>query len=100
MCGAPRSWTNTSIGGILAKERARHACVIQMDVREENLADVADRDALSTEGLLQAGVGRRWSGIDQRNAGGAVENGGRDDLRDAQKVQIDVVKSGGKRQHG
>ena len=42
-------------------------------------------------------VGR--SRIDDGHAGRVVKDGGRNDFRDAEKVQVDVIESGGKRQH-
>ena len=91
-CGAPRSWTYTSIAGILPKDRADSACVVEMDVRQQHLMDVADSDAPVRERRAQAREGRRRTGIHERDAGRTLEDRGRDDLGVSEEVQIDEIE--------
>ena len=50
MWRAPFSCTNTSIAGVLAHERTDCSGMVEVNVREEDLAHVAEADPFAAEG--------------------------------------------------
>jgi hypothetical protein len=78
--------------GILSHERPGRAGVIEMDMREQDVPHIPHRHALLLERPLQVFDRGRRTWIDERNAGRAVQNRRRDDFRDAEKVEVDIVE--------
>ena len=66
MCRAPRSWTNTSIAGIQLHQRPGRARVVEVDVRQQHLPHVRDRDPLRAS--APSGDRRAWSTDRDRRA--------------------------------
>ena len=73
---------------MLAEDRAAGAGVIEVDVGEEDRLDVAESEAAERELLAQDRERAGGPGIDQRDAAGAFEDPGRDDLRRALEAEI------------
>ena len=69
------------------------AGVIEVDVGDEDLAHVAETDALLLERRRQVPQRRRRPGVDEGDAGRPVEDRRRDDLGTAEKVEVDVIES-------
>ena len=68
------------------------ARVIQVDVRHEDLAHVLEDDALAGQRRGELRNRRRRPRVDERDAGGAVQDRRGDDLRTAEEVEVDVVE--------
>ena len=85
---------------IFADECSRRARVVEMDVRQQDLADIRDGHALAPQRQLEVVERRRRARIDQRDTRGAVKDDGRNDFRHPQEIEIDVIKSGSKGDHG
>jgi len=85
---------------MLPHERARAPGVIEVDVRQQQLPDVRDRDPLPLQGRTQVLERRGRPGIDQRDVSRCLEDGGGDDLGAAKKVEVDLIKPGGECRHG
>ena len=83
--------------GVLADHRPGCACVIEMDVREQQLPDIGEPDAPAPERRAQRFDRRRGTRIDQRDAARPLQHRCGDDLRLSEKVQIDVVEARGER---
>jgi hypothetical protein len=62
--------------------------MIEMDVREQHRAHIGERDAAAAELGLERGPGGRGAGIDERRAAPAVQEGRRDDLALAEKLEV------------
>ena len=74
--------------------------VIEVDMGQQDLPDVRQGDARARRAAaLSPGRVVVGPGIDERNAAGGLQDGGRDDSGTAQKVQVDVVDAGGERGH-
>ena len=90
-CGAPRSWTNTSMSGFsltsvpVHPAWSRWMCVSR--IWRTSAIAIPLRSSVRSE-RRQAG---RRSGIDQRHAARPMEHGCRDDVRVTEKVEVDVV---------
>ena len=85
--------------GILAYERTGDPGMIKMNVGQQNLANVANADALPLQCRGQGVVSRRRSGIDERHPGGTMKDRGRDDLGRAKKIEVNIIESGCQRLH-
>ena len=83
-----------------ADQHAARARVIEVDMRQEQGGDVADENSGPRELFTKARQRARRTRIDEGDAGRVVKDRCRNDFREAQKVQVDVIKSGGERQHG
>ena len=88
-------------GRVLPHQRAGGARMVEMDVRQEELADIAEADALRAS-APPAGCRAMVDGPGSMSAtpDGALKDGRRNDLGMPEKVEIDVVKPGGKCGHG
>jgi len=75
-------------------ERARHARVIEMHVRQEDMRDVREADAEAIQPEFERGETRRRPRIDDRHTSGVTDDGGRDDVRTASELQVDPAKAG------
>jgi hypothetical protein len=84
---------------MLAHQRASRAGMIEVDVRQQDRLDLARRHAAGFEAGDQVGQAAGRPGIDQRDAAGAVEHGGRDHLRRALKTEIYVPQTWGENSH-
>ena len=71
--------------------RAGGAGVIEMDMRQQHRANIAQREAAIAQSALEHGQARRRARIDQRDAVGALQDRGRDHARAASEMEIDVV---------
>src|SRR5687768_2839887 len=67
--------------------------MIQMDVCEQQVADVAHAEPSFGEPPFQHRQRRRRPWIDQRHSACAVQEGGGDDFGVAEKLQVDVVET-------
>jgi hypothetical protein len=85
---------------VLPYERTGHPSVVEVDVGQQNLPDIGDGDSLPAKGFFETLVRGRRSGIDERHTRRVVKDCGGYDFGDSEKVQVDVIESGGKRQHG
>ena len=84
---------------IPADERACHACVIQVHVRQENVRDVGETNAESIQAELERIETRCRPGIDQRDASRVTDHGGGDDVGAASEFQVDPGEAGCKDGH-
>jgi len=84
---------------VLLDDRADRSRVIEVNVRQQDLAHVFPPDPLPAQGRRQRRHGRRRAGIHEGDAGRAVKDGGSDDLRTSEEVQVDVVDAGSKHGH-
>jgi len=84
---------------VLTGDRSRRARVIEVDMREQQLPHVAETDAAVVERRCQRRHRRRRPRVEQRDAGRAVQDRRRDDLRASQEVEIEVVETCGERGH-
>ena len=84
---------------VLAHQRPRDARVIEVDVRQQNRAQIGDADARA----LELGAQRRQragrAGVDERDPAGAINDHGGDDARGAQEMQIEIRKSRSESDH-
>ncbi len=76
---------------VLTHERPGDARVVEMDVGQEQLADVGDADSLAPERGSQGVERGRRPRVDERHPARALQDGGRDDLGISKKVEVDVV---------
>ena len=81
-------------------ERAGRTGMIQVDVRQQQRANVRHRDACPVEFPRQHGQCARWSGIDQCNAARPVQHRRRYDARYAKKTEVEIRESLSERDHG
>ncbi len=84
---------------VLLDETAGAPGMVQVDVGQQNLPDVRDPDTAALKGGAKRRQARRRSGINQRHTARPVEHGGRDDVRVAEKVEVDVVDAWGEADH-
>jgi hypothetical protein len=70
-------------------DRAGGAGVIEMDVREQQFADIGHADAALFEAGRQYRKATGGTGIDQRDAAGIVYHRGRDRAETSLKLQVD-----------
>ena len=77
---------------VLLENRSDGSRVVQVDVGHEDLPHVLEPDALPRQRGRELRDGGRRAGIDQRDAGGPVENRRGDDLGPAEEVEIDIVE--------
>ena len=74
--------------------------MVEVNVREEDLAHVAEAMSLCDRSARRRfPMCRRWAGIDERDAGGAVNDSRRDDFRNPEEIQVDVVQAGCQHRH-
>ena len=66
--GAPTAETCTVQRGVLADEDACRARVVEVDVGEQQVADVAGARAARAEGCAKRGNARRGAAVEQREA--------------------------------
>jgi hypothetical protein len=81
------------------EQRARHARVIEMHVRQEDVRHVREADAEAIQAEIERGEARRRARIDERDTSGVTDNGGGDDVRTASELQVDPAKAGRKNGH-
>ena len=84
---------------LFVHERPRGPRVVEVDVRQEDRADVANVVPESAQPRSQGRQRRRWPGIDDRNAPVAVDHHRRDDLLDAEELDVDEADPGGEHAH-
>ena len=77
---------------MLLEDGADRPGVVEVNVRDQNLPDVAEADALFLQRRGQVREGRRRPRIDERHTGGSVEDRGGDDLGTAEEVEVDVIE--------
>ena len=65
--------------GMLSHENAGSARVVEMDVREEKMANVSELEATFGEPCLQRGNARRRTAVEERGSVVGVEQVARDD---------------------
>ena len=75
---------------VLAREGAGGTGVIEMDVREQNRAHVADLDPAAREAAAQRRQRGGRTRIDERGARRPVQHRRRDHAADAEKIEVDV----------
>jgi hypothetical protein len=80
--------------GLPAHERARGARVIEMDVTEQQVAHVRERDPVLGETGLERGDRRRRTSVEERRAFVRVEEVGRDGSLAALVVKVDRLEHG------
>jgi hypothetical protein len=80
-------------------DRAGCARVIEMNVGEEEMANVFETDPFPRQLRRKVIDGSFGSGIDQRHAGRTVKDGGRNNLGPAEKCEINVVEAGSESGH-
>jgi len=68
-----------------------------MDVGEQQLPHIGDRNALVLQREPQRLDRSRGSRIDERHAISATQDGGGDDVRPAEEQQIDIIEPRGER---
>jgi hypothetical protein len=76
-------------GRVLAHERACGACVVQVDVAEQQVADVRQCEVVLGEARLQRVDRRRGAAVEDRGAVIGVEDVRADALLDALVVEVD-----------
>src|SRR6185436_20450276 len=77
-------------------QRPGGAGVIEVDVREQHRAQIADAYSRLAQPGPQHRQRRRGARVDERGPAGAVEDDGRDDPRHAEEVQVEIRKPGRK----
>ena len=75
---------------VLARQRAGDAGMIEVDVGQEDRADVGDLDAAAREATAQRRQRGRRTRIDQRGAACAVQDHRCDDAVHAEEIEVDV----------
>jgi hypothetical protein len=75
---------------MLVDERPGGACVVEVDVREQHRPEIGDRETRAGQRGAQRRQRARRPGIDDRRAARPVHDDGRDDARDAEKIEIEV----------
>ena len=98
-CVAPRSWTNTSIAGFSLTSVPVHPAWSRWMCVSRIWRTSAIRDTAALQRRTERRQARRRSGIDQRHAARPMEHGRRDDVRVAEKVEVDVVDACGEADH-
>jgi hypothetical protein len=78
---------------VLLDDRSDGAGVIEVDVRHQDLADVLEANPFPRQRSGQVRQRRGRAGIDQRHAGGSVQDRRGDDLRPPEEREIDVVEA-------
>jgi hypothetical protein len=77
---------------VLAGEEARRACMVEVDVREQQVAEVPDSETVFRQaGLQRIDAGRR-STIDQRRLA-AGQQVGRDDPGVTEEVEVEELRA-------
>ena len=88
-CGAPTGETCTCNAGILAHEHARGARVVEVDVREQEMADVGQLQAARRETGFERVDARRRPAVEQRRPVRRVEEIARDNALATEMEQVD-----------
>src|SRR5581483_10094518 len=73
---------------VAADDGARGAGMVEMDVREKQVADFPERGAAFTEPFLEAVERRRWSAVEEKRAARAVEHVDADRALCTQEPQV------------
>ena len=81
------------------EDRSCRPCMIEMDVREKDLADILKAHRFAFERRFQRLKRRRWPRVDQCDACRAVKDSRGNQLRATKKVQVDIVNTRGERRH-
>ena len=84
---------------MIANERASDACVVQVDMRQQNIPDMAPRHALALESELERVTAARRPRIDERRSSGALDDRSGNRVRTAKKQEIDPRETSGKSVH-
>jgi hypothetical protein len=84
---------------MLLDDRAGASGVIEVNMRHQDLAHVAETNPLLLERRRQRGDRRRRTGIDERDAGRPMQDPRRDDLGPPEEVEIDVIEARGENRH-
>src|SRR5262249_17507524 len=74
-------------------ECSRRASMIEVHVREQDLSDIAEPDALRSEFELERLQTRRRPGIDERDASCRADYGGCNNVRAAPEMKVDPGKT-------
>ena len=74
--------------------------VVEVDVRQQQEADVLHGGTVGADRVPEPGEGRRWPGIDQGQARAGVQQAGPDVARGAQIVEIDEDRAVSECDHG
>ena len=74
---------------MLSDQCAGGACVIEVDVAEEEMPDVGERDAVVGKPLLQRRNGGRRPAVEEREAVWGLEQVAADDAFRAEVVEVD-----------
>ena len=77
---------------MLADERAGSAGVVEVDVREQQVADVGQGQAALGEPLLQGGDARRGPAVVEREPVGGLEQVDADDALVALVVEVERIR--------
>jgi hypothetical protein len=80
-------------------ERAGRARMVEMNVRQQNRAEIGHRDPRLFERRAKCRQRARRSGIDEGHAPGTVQHDGGDDTRHAKEVEIDIRQARSKDIH-
>ena len=84
---------------VASNERADDPRMIEVHVRQEDVHHVRETDAEPVQSEFERVEARCRSRIDERDTSGVTDNGRRDDVRTASKLQIDPAKAGCKNGH-
>jgi hypothetical protein len=74
---------------MLSDQCAGGACVIEVDVAEEEMPDVGERDAVVGQPLLQRRNGCRRTAVEERETVSSLEQVAADDALGAEVVEVD-----------
>ena len=78
--------------GVLADEDARRTGMVEMDVAEQQVADVGEREAAVGEACLEPVDGRSGAAVEERRPVVGVEEVARDDPLAAEVVEVDRLR--------
>ena len=77
-------------GRILLHQHAGSAGVVEVDVRQQDAADVAQRHARLRQSSAEHRQRRGRAGVDDRHAVDAVQDAGGNDARRAEEFEIEI----------
>jgi hypothetical protein len=74
---------------MLANDRSGCACVIEMDMRQQDVTNVSPSDAVRLQSQLERLKTAGWTGVDDRDAAMPMHERCCDDLWSPTKLKID-----------
>jgi hypothetical protein len=84
---------------MFAHDGSSGARVIEVDVRQQDVAHIAPAHAVALQPELECRKARRRSGIDDRNAAARLHDATGDGVRAAEKFKIDKRQTVGQNRH-